>query len=343
LNVVWRRPFRGIRILLWLVIALTGESSAYASLTVLVGEPFGSFGTMMPVGHTAIYMDHLCAEGPLRVRLCQPGEPQGVVLARYHAIGKYDWLASPVLDFLYATQDPAEMPAYATPQNIWDLREHFRERFLRDIVPDGKEGVPAGDGRATGAHDLEEWWEAAGVAYNRRLWAYQLATTPEQDAAMVTAMNSLGNQHHYRLKGSNCANFAADLVNMIFPGAVTHGDRVADFGLMTPKHVARSVTEYAAKHEQLNLRVWEIPQIPGSLRRSRPVRGAAEAGLKTKRYLFTLLLIQPEVPLVLEGLYLEHGRWKVGQGAQPMPGFPNATNDRTTVASTSTAAATGSQ
>ena len=28
----------------------------HAALTVLVGEPFGSFGTMMPLGHTAIYL-----------------------------------------------------------------------------------------------------------------------------------------------------------------------------------------------------------------------------------------------------------------------------------------------
>jgi hypothetical protein len=100
-----------------------------------------------------------------------------------------------------------------------------------------------------------------------------------------------------------------------------HHDKIADFGLMTPKQVARSLTEYAGAHPELHLKVWEVAQVPGSLRRSRPVRGGAEAGLKTKRYLFTLMVIQPEVPVGLTVLYLWHGRWKVGQGAEPMPGF----------------------
>ena len=28
---------------------------------------------MMPVGHTAVYLDHVCADGPLKLRMCQPG------------------------------------------------------------------------------------------------------------------------------------------------------------------------------------------------------------------------------------------------------------------------------
>jgi hypothetical protein len=71
----------------------------HAALTVLVGEPFGTYGTMMPVGHTAIYLDRVCADGPLHVRMCGAGERPRVVLARYHAIGPYDWLAVPVMEF----------------------------------------------------------------------------------------------------------------------------------------------------------------------------------------------------------------------------------------------------
>jgi hypothetical protein len=85
---------------------------------------------------------------------------------------------------------------------------------------------------------------------------------------------------------------------------------------MTPKTVARCVEAYGKANPELDFRVIEIPQVDGSLRRSRPVRGAAEAGLKTKRYLFTLLAIQPEVPLVCEILYLEHGRWRIGKDAE---------------------------
>ncbi|MGI4756475.1 MAG: hypothetical protein ACRYGF_06455 [Janthinobacterium lividum] len=281
---------------------------------------------MMPLGHTAIYLDHLCAKGPLQVRLCQPGEPQGVVLARYYAIGQYDWLATPVMDFLYATRDASEVPAYATPETVWDLRERYRKRFLRDVVPDGMQGTMDHDGGAKHARDLEEWWETAGMAYQRRLWAYEVVTSPAQDAAMVTMMNNRANRHSYHLSGANCADFAAELLNLYFPGAVRRADRVADYGLMTPKHVVRSFSLYAEKHSELDLHVWEIVQVPGSFRRSKTVWGGVESALKTKRYLFPLLVLQPEIPLFLEALYLQHGRWKLGQGAQPMSRFQPPTD-----------------
>ena len=278
---------------------------AHASLTVLAGEPFGNFGTMMPVGHVAIYLDRVCADGPLRLRMCRPGEPAGVALARYHRIGEIDWVASPIMDFLYAVDRPEDILPYTTPESVWALRQAYRARYLEAIVPDGAEHDKATD----------EWWETAGVAYNRRVWGYRLDTTPEQDQQFVETMNSRANHHLYHLKKTNCANFGADMVNLYFPGAVRGGDHVADFGLMTPKQVIRSTAAYGEAHPELHLQVIEIPQVPGLLRRSRPIRGSAEAGLKTKRYLFTLIAIQPEIPIGLTILYLDHGRWQAGKGA----------------------------
>ena len=290
---------------------LFGTQNLRAALTVLIGEPFGSFGGMMPVGHSAVYLDRLCADGPLRIRMCHSGEPQGVVLARYHALGQLDWMASPVMQFLYASDTMEEVLPYATPELVWERRQAYRRRFLPDLVPDGTER----------GKSMEEWWESAGVAYNRRLWAYQIDTTPEQDRRFVELVNALQNHHLYHLKKTNCADFAAEMVNLYFPHAV-HNDRVADFGWMTPKQVARCVAAYGAAHPEAHLRIWEIPQVPGTLVRSRTVRGGAESGLKSKRYLLTLAVIQPEVPATLFVLYLKHGRWRVGDGATVAPDLP---------------------
>ena len=290
----------------WLVFfCLLLAPSAHASVAVLVGEPFGNFGTMMPVGHTAVYIDHLCADGPLKLRACRPGEPQGVVIARYHQLGQYDWLASPVMEFLYATNDPAKVLSYATIDNSWALRQIYRKRYLEAIVPDGAEYDKATD----------EWWESAGTAYTRRIWGYQLATTADQDRQFMNILNERQNAHAYRLNNNNCADFAANMINLYFPGSVRR-DRVADFGWMTPKNVARCVEAYGHSHPELELKIFEVPQVAGSLRRSRPARGAAEAGLTTKRYLATLLVIQPEVPIVCAILYLKHGRWTIGRDAE---------------------------
>ena len=304
----FRRISSSWTVLFALVVSAHGliPVRANASVTVLVGEPFGNFGTMMPVGHTAIYLDHLCADGPLKLRHCQPGEPQGVVLARYHRIGPYDWIASPVMQFLYATGRAEDVPEYMTPELAWSMREQYRVHFMEAIIPDGTEKDKATD----------EWWETAGVAYNRRLWGYQVDTTPEQDDAFLRTINAGPNLHLYHLRKTNCANFAADMINLFFPGTVRRGDHIADFGLMTPKQVARCLYTFGTAHPELHLKVIEIPQVPGSLRRSRPARGAAESGLKTKRYLFTLIAIQPEIPVVLTALYLDHGRWQLNQNAE---------------------------
>ena len=287
------------------------SSVAHAELAVFIGEPFGNFGSMMPVGHTALYLSRVCADGPLKLRMCRADEPQGVVLARYHQIGPYDWLASPVSEFLYAAAPGEPVQTFVTPETAWAARQRYRRQYLGTIVPDGQEGDLHGHGGP-----LEEWWESAGVTFNRRVWGYSLDTSPEQDQHFIDVVNAAANRHLYHLKKTNCADFVAQAVNVFFPDLV-HNDRIGDFGLMTPKQVARCVEVYGHAHPEAHLRISEMPQLPGSLRRSRPVRGGAEAGLKTKRYLLTLAVIQPEVPTGLLVLYLWHGRWKIGAGAEP--------------------------
>ena len=291
------------------LLLVTAPCSIEAELTVFVGEPFGNFGSMMPLGHTAIYLSRVCADGPLKLRMCRSDEPQGVVLARYHRIGQYDWLASPVSEFLYAAAPGQQVQTYVTAESAWQARQQYRRRYLNTIVPDGQEGDMTGHGGP-----LEEWWESAGVTFNRRVWGYSLDTTAEQDEHFIAVMNADQNKHLYHLKKTNCADFISDMVNLYFAHAV-HNDRIGDFGLMTPKEVARCVAAYGEMHPELHFRVTEMPQLSGTLRRSRPVRGGAESGLKTKRYLFTLAVIQPEVPTGLLVLYLWHGRWQIGRDA----------------------------
>jgi hypothetical protein len=279
---------------------------ARASITVLVGEPFGSFGAMMPVGHTTIYLDRVCADGPLRIRMCQPGEAAGVALARYDHIGRVDWIASPILEFLYAVDRPADILAYATPEAVWELRETYRRSLLSEVFPDSVEKKTADS----------EWWETAGMAYTRRFWGYQLATTQAQDEQFVARMNARGNRHRYHLHKTNCADFAADAVNFYFPGVV-HTDRLVDFGLTTPKNVARSVEAYGRAHPEAGLKVIEVAQVPGSIGRSKPLRGAAEMLLKSKRYVVPLALMQPEAVAGLLVIYLDRDRWSIGRGSEP--------------------------
>lgn len=258
----------------------------------------------MPLGHAGVYLDHVCADTPTRLHLCRPGEI-GIVLSRYHRVANIDWLAIPILPFLYGVDTPDQVPAFMTLPREAEIREQYRLRYLRQIVPDGPNGGPARKG---------EWVETIGVTYDRRVWAYRIETTVEQEQHLIDVLNDRPNLRAYKLRTANCADFAANMVNLLFPGLVQR-DKVADFGLMTPKQVARSMVEYSRLHPEAHLQVMQIPQVPGTLRRSRTIWGVAESGLKTKRYLFTLLLIQPEVIAGCGFVYLDRGRWKVGDGA----------------------------
>ncbi len=286
------------------ILAALVTSAAHASVTVLVGEPFGSFGSMMPLGHVGIYLDHVCSDSPIRLRLCRPGE-MGIVLSRYHRVANIDWLAIPILPFLYGVDTPSQVPRFMTLPEEARIREQYRLKYLSDIVPAGEGHTPAKKG---------EWVETIGVTFDRRVWAYRIDTTVEQDQRLVDVLNDRPNLRAYKLRTANCANFAADMVNILYPGLV-HQNKVADFGLMTPKQVARSVQAYGEAHPEANLTIMEVPQIAGTLPRSRPIWGVAESGLKTKRYLLTLSILQPEVIATLCITYLDRGRWQVGAGA----------------------------
>ena len=286
-----------------LLLAAALARPAQASLTVLVGEPFGKFGTMMPVGHISLYLDRVCADGPVRLRMCRAGEAPGVAIARLDKIGDLDWIDSPIMTFLYGTERAEDVLPYATPEAVKAIRQKYRQANLLPWFPDGTETIK---------HN-REWWETVGVAYSRKVYAYQLDTTREQDEAFVELMNADSNRHAYRLHKMNCADFVANAVNFFYPGIV-RSNHVADFALMTPKQVARCVWTYGKEHPEANLKLYEIPQVPGTLRRSRPVRGSAEMIVKTKRYDVLLGMIQPELLAVCWITYLDRGRWSMEQG-----------------------------
>lgn len=289
-------------------LLLFAAVSAHARVGLLIEEPFGSFGTMMPVGHASVFFDRLCAATPASLRPCEVGE-EGVVISRLHDMrqSNLDWLAVPVVPFLYGVDDPAGVPSFVTPPMINDLRERYREQHLRSAIPDrpGREEtlLPARYG---------DWDESVGATFDRRVFLYVFDTTPEQDAAILRKLNGAPNVREYKLGRANCADFAADVFSIAFPGVV-HRARLADFDMMTPKQLARLVDAYGHAHPELHFQAFEIPQLPGTTRRSRPVRGAAETFVHTKRYAAVIGVLQPELLLADWIIYEDKGRWTPGR------------------------------
>ena len=88
---------------------LLGAGASRADVTLLLEEPYGTFGGMTPTGHAAIFLSRVCAASPLSLRRCRADE-LGVVISRYHRIGGYDWIAIPVIPYLYAVDQVAQVP-----------------------------------------------------------------------------------------------------------------------------------------------------------------------------------------------------------------------------------------
>ncbi len=283
--------------LLAVLTTLTASFAHAGEAALLLEEPYGAFGFFNPTGHAAIYLSDVCAETPTRLRRCEPGEA-GVVLSRYHRIDGYDWLAIPLIPYLYAVDDPAQIPAYADAKLELRLRDRYRRAHLMDLVPDDpRHEIPGGD-----------WTQLVGESYDRKIYGYAIVTQSDQDEELIARFNDSRNHKRFNLLFRNCANFSEGVLNFYYPHAVRR-NFIADAGIMTPKQAARSLTKYSKSHPDVDLHTFVIPQVPGSIRRSTPVDGVVESLVKSKKYVLPLALLHPVVTGTLVVAYLGDGRF----------------------------------
>jgi hypothetical protein len=112
---------------------------AGASATLLIEEPYGKLGFFAATGHSAVYLSGVCAQTPLILRRCAPGE-SGAVLSRYDGVGGYDWVAIPPVPYFYAVEHVEDVPLLADAKIVAFLRDRYRRKYLKDIVPDLPDG-----------------------------------------------------------------------------------------------------------------------------------------------------------------------------------------------------------
>jgi hypothetical protein len=293
---------RRLRALL-IVAGLIGARQCLGSVALLMEEPYGEFGAFNPTGHAAVYLNHVCAASPTKLRVCEKGE-FGVVISRYHKIHKDDWIAIPLVPYLYAVEEVGDVPSSVNQAQVIELRSAYWRNHLTTLAPpDQHGGVPKG-----------EWVQLVGSSYNRKIHGFQMETTAEQDERLIAHFNDRRNVGHFNLLFHNCADFSRVVLDIYFPHAI-HRNFVADMGLMTPKQVARSLVTYGQKHTELHMSAFTILQVPGSIPRSHPVGGVAESLVKSKKYLLPLIVLSPEFVGVTAAGYLAEGRLQLPKNA----------------------------
>jgi hypothetical protein len=98
---------------------------ARAGATLFLGEPYGYDAAFAGTGHAAVYLSGVCATSPVVLRTCEPGET-GIVLSRYRGIAGYDWIAIPLIPYLYAEEKREDIPLFADNKLVAFLRDRYR-------------------------------------------------------------------------------------------------------------------------------------------------------------------------------------------------------------------------
>jgi len=256
---------RAIRMLCAVLALVSICPRGHAQAALLMEEPYGVSGALNPTGHEAIYLARICAATPVKLRRCAPGET-GVVIARYKGIAGYDWIAIPLIPYLYAVEDAGQVPRQAGRELVTELRRSYRDAHLLDVTRD----VPESGFRDRG------WDQLVGSSYDRGIYVFRFATSREQDDELIARLNAEPNRSHFNLVRNNCADFAAGILDFYFPHAF-HRRMVPDARITTPRQNAWELVRYARSHPEIQLAVYKIAQIRGDRRPSRVNKSVAES------------------------------------------------------------------
>ena len=291
------RSAKSLRWGLVVSIGLLWTALAHADASLLLEEPYGHFGAFTSTGHAAVYLSRVCADTPTVLRRCAEGEP-GVVISRYNKVAGYDWLAIPLIPYLYAVEAPDSIPLYANPKIVAFLRNQYRKNHLEAFAPDAADGEPP-EGN---------WTQLVGSAYDRTIYGFAIETTPEQDDNFIREYNARANRSRFNLLAHNCADFAAGVMNSYYPDTM-HRNLLADAGITTPKEIAKLLVKFSARHPELRSSSFIVPQVPGSMPRSTAVHGVVESLLKSKKYVVPITVANPAATGVLAVVYFGTGRF----------------------------------
>lgn len=269
-----------------------------AQAALLLEQPYGIFGILNPTGHNAIYFQRICAETPVKLRRCRSGE-LGSVISRYEGIDGYDWVAMPLVPYLYSVERADEVPSRVTHKQVIQMRDRYREAHFEPIGLDKSGGSWVPDG----------WTQLVGAAYQRRIYAFRFNTTPEQDDKLIARLNTEPNHSHFHMLTRNCADFSRTILDNYFPHRF-HRSIFPDLGITTPKQMADKLVRYARHHPELDLAIFEIPQIPGFRHFSHKNKDIAESFVTTA-YAVPITMISPYITGGLLVDYVVRGRYQL--------------------------------
>ena len=270
-----RRSASMIRCILLFLLLLPGVR-VYAGVTLFIESPINFLGHVSSTGHAALLIDDLCSDDHIHMRWCRADE-DGAVVSRYKGINGYDWLAMPPGPYLFAVDSSDEIPDTTSVAEVNLLRAEYRRTHSGSFKHDPSE---------------DSWIQLLGASYRRRIICIHVRTTTAQDERLMQWLNGRPNRTHFNFFFSNCADFARQMLDVLFPHAI-HRNFFFDFGMTTPKQLESSLHHYAMQHPELEFEAYELVQVPGNIPRSGHLYGVAESIVKSKPYLLSTAFLEP--------------------------------------------------
>jgi hypothetical protein len=291
----------GVGLVLLFCSSLALSPRASADVGVLLNESLDtSVARITGSGHSAIYFSRICPESPVKLRLCRDGE-NGAVMSNYTTLGEdqpFEWNIVPLSLYLYGVEDPAKRPLFATWRIKHALEEHYRGAVLASYC----------DSESCRTSGKAEWREMVAATMERSIYAFVVSTTLEQDQAFIEKFNALPNENHFNGVTNNCANFTSRVLKSYFPKSV-HADYLNDFGMTTPKAIARSFAKYGEHHPESSFYVLHFAQLPGTIKRSSECRSGTEQLYHSKKLLIPMAIFAPQELGVVAASYVLTGRF----------------------------------
>jgi hypothetical protein len=195
-----------------------------ADVTLFVEAPINFLGRVTSTGHAALLIDSLCSDDHIHMRWCRTGE-EGSVVSRYKGINGYDWLTMPPGPYLFSVDSSDEIPETTSITEVNRLRAEYRSKHSGSFAHD-----PPADG----------WIQLLGASYRRQIVFIHLHTTEAQDERLMQWLNRRPDRTHFNFFFSNCADFARQMLDVLFPHSV-HRNFLFDFAMTTPKQLESSL------------------------------------------------------------------------------------------------------
>ena len=287
----------------WLALfcLYVATAPAHADVGVVLNESLDtSVARITGSGHTAVYFSRICPVSPVKLRLCQPGE-QGSVMSNYISLGEdqpFEWNIVPVNVYLYGVENPRYRPIVGSQKIKHVLEERYRENYLSEYCAT----------ESCKTSHKAEWREMVAATLERSLYMFVVNTTVEQDLALIAQFNAEANENHFNGMTRNCADFTRRIINTYFPNA-TGPDYINDFGMTSPKAIARSFTRYAHRHPDAGFRVLHFAQVPGTIKQSSECRGGTEQLVRSKKLLVPMLIFADHALPFVAASYILTGRF----------------------------------